>query len=277
VKYIENRWPGLPEGRHEVVLHSPEHESSFSSMGHEAATRVVDLWSERTAMLGARADVRYVFVFENRGRLIGATIDHPHSQIMAFNVVPPIPTSELAKGTCELCRDPDDEVLVISRSEWVASVPWAPWWPYETVIFPRSHVADLPAAGPQLRAGLGAMLAESTARLEALFGYGTPYMLWVHQRPTDGNDWPAAHLHLHLAPVMRAPGVVRHLSSAELGAGMLFDSVDPSEAAAQLRKLGREENLRVARMCLMAYRQLMASRILLSQASSDFAGQASSV
>jgi UDPglucose--hexose-1-phosphate uridylyltransferase len=238
-KYIPNRWPGLPGGRAEVVLHSPEHNSSFPSMGPEGAARVVELWSERTAVLGAREDVGYVYVFENRGRLIGATIDHPHSQILAFGLVPPIPRAELAQDTCSLCRDPDDELIVTRHSEWLATVPWAPSWPYEIVIFPRSHVADLPVAGPQLRAGLGTILVDVIRRLEPLFGADSPYMLWIHQRPADGNDWPAAHLHLHVAPVMRGPGVMRHLSSAELGAGMLFNSVDPSLAAVQLRNPNR--------------------------------------
>jgi UDPglucose--hexose-1-phosphate uridylyltransferase len=243
VMCIPNRWPGLPGGRAEVVLHCPEHDSSFQSMGGGGAARVVELWSERTAALGAREDVDYVFVFENRGRLIGATIDHPHSQILAFGLVPPIAAAELAQEKCDLCRDPDDKLIITRHSEWLGSVPWAPSWPYEMVIFPRDHIADLPAAGPRLRAGLGTILVECMVRLEALFGPGTPYMLWIHQRPTDGNDWPGAHLHLHLAPVMRGPGVVRHLSSAELGAGILFNSVDPGQAAAKLRQLGREAGM----------------------------------
>jgi UDPglucose--hexose-1-phosphate uridylyltransferase len=244
VRYVPNRWPGLPAGRAEVVLHSPEHHASFPSMGREGTVRVIEMWSARTAALGAREDVGYVFVFENRGRLIGATIDHPHSQVLAFGLVPPIPGAELAQKACDLCRDPDDELVVTRHPEWVASVPWAPSWPYETVIFPRRHVADLPAAGSRLRAGLGDILVECVARTETLFGLGTPYMLWVHQRPADGNDWPNAHLHLHLAPVMRGPGVMRHLASAELGAGILFNSIDPGQAAATLRKLGEEAGMK---------------------------------
>lgn len=220
-----------------MVLHSPNHNASFQSMGSEGAVRVIELWSARTALLGAREDVDYVFVFENRGRLIGATIDHPHSQIMAFSLIPPIPASELSKDTCDLCGDPDKELVVTRHSEWVASVPWAPSWPYEIVVFPRDHIADLPQAGSRLRAELGVILVECVTRLEAHLGSGTPYMLWIHQRPTDGNEWPAAHLHLHLAPVMRGPGMMRHLSSAELGAGVLFNSMDPGDAAEQLRKL----------------------------------------
>ena len=235
VRHIPNRWPALPGGRHEVVLHGPDHDSRFPVLGVDRSARVVELWSARTAALGSRDDVAYVFVFENRGRMIGSTIEHPHSQIMAFATIPPIPASELGGHDCRLCQDPGDELRVTRRGGWQAAVPWAPSWPYELLIYPLSHVADLPAAGPQLRYGLAVMLVEALARMEKLLGRDTPYMLWVHQRPSDGADWPAAHLHLHLAPALRAPGVARHLAAAEFGAGVFFDPVDPRQAAAQWR------------------------------------------
>jgi UDPglucose--hexose-1-phosphate uridylyltransferase len=234
VRCIPNRWPALPGGCHEVILHSPEHDSSFPILGECRSARVVELWSARTAALGSRPDVRYVFVFENRGRPIGTTIDHPHSQIMAFADIPPIPKSELSESYCNLCKEFDDKLIITRRSGWQASVPWAPSWPYEMLIYPHSHVADLPRAGPRLRTGLAAILVDTLTRLEHLFGRGAPYMLWIHQQPTTGEDWPAAHLHAHLAPIQRAPGVIRHLAAAELGAGVFFDPVDPREAAAQL-------------------------------------------
>jgi UDPglucose--hexose-1-phosphate uridylyltransferase len=235
VRHFQNRWPALPDGRHEVILHSPDHESSFPALGEDRAARVVELWSARTAALGSREDVAYVFVFENRGRMIGSTIDHPHSQIMAFGAIPPIPEAELSATKCGLCQDPDDDLLVVRRSEWQAAVPWAPSWPYEMLISPRRHVADLPAAGRELRAGLGAMLVDALTRVERLLGSDPPYMLWIHQQPADGGDWPAAHLHLHLVAALRAPGVRRHLAAAEFGAGVFFDPVDPRQAVAQLR------------------------------------------
>jgi UDPglucose--hexose-1-phosphate uridylyltransferase len=235
VLHIPNRWPALPAGRHEVILHSPDHDSSFPALGEDRSARVVELWSARTAALGSRDDVAYVFVFENRGRLIGTTIDHPHSQIMAFGMIPPIPQAELSASECHLCHDPGDDVIVTRRRGWRAVVPWAPSWPYELLISPRRHVADLPAAGPRLRAGLGAMLVDALTRMDRLLGPGAPYMLWIHQRPNGRGDWPAAHLHLHLAPALRAPGVARHLAAAELGAGVFFDPVDPRQAAARWR------------------------------------------
>lgn len=239
VMCIPNRWPALPNGRHEVILHSPDHTASFPSLGEDRAARVVELWSARTALLGSREDVGYVFVFENRGRPIGATIDHPHSQILAFGVIPPIAIAELSASTCLLCGDRDDALTVTRHAAWQAEVPWAPCWPYEMLISPHSHVADLPAAGPRLRTALGVILVECLTRLELLFGAGVPYMLWIHQRPATEGDWRCAHLHLHLAPVLRGPGMIRHLAAAALGAGVFFDPVDPREAAAQLRNSGR--------------------------------------
>jgi UDPglucose--hexose-1-phosphate uridylyltransferase len=238
VRYIPNRWPALPDGRHEVVLHSPDHDASFPALGPERAARVVELWSARTQALGARADVAYVLVFENRGQMIGATIEHPHSQIMAFGQIPPIPAAELSaseRHECHLCQDPADDLFVIRCAGWQAAVPWAPSWPYELLIYPRAHVADLPAAGPDLRHGLAVLLVDALTRLDLLLGPGAPYMLWMHQRPNDGACWPTAHLHLHLAPALRAPGVRRHLASAEFGAGVFFDPVDPRQAAARWR------------------------------------------
>jgi UDPglucose--hexose-1-phosphate uridylyltransferase len=235
VRHIPNRWPALPDGRHEVILHTPDHCSSFPALGEERSARVVELWSARTAVLGSRDDVAYVFVFENRGRLIGSTIEHPHSQIMAFGTIPPVPAAELSASTCHLCPDPDDDLLVTRRAGWQAAVPWAPSWPYELLISPRGHVADLLAAGPELRQGLAVILVDVLTRLERLLGPDAPYMLWAHQRPNDGGDWPAAHLHLHLAPALRAPETLRHLASAELGAGVFFDPVDPRQAAAEWR------------------------------------------
>jgi UDPglucose--hexose-1-phosphate uridylyltransferase len=241
VRCIQNRWPALPGERHEVILHSPGHHRGFQSLGADGTARVVEMWSARTAALGSRADVGYVFVFENRGRATGATIDHPHSQIMAFAAIPPLPMAELAKGYCDLCKDPGGDMAVAHHGEWVAQVPWAPSWPYEMLISPRGHVPDLPSAGPRLRAGLAGILVDCLARVDRVLGPGAPYMLWIHQRPAAPGDWPAAHLHLHLAPVLRAPGVVRHLASAELGAGVFFDPVDPREAGARLRDSGGGE------------------------------------
>ena len=239
VRWFTNRWPSLGDGRAEVVLYAPDHDATLWSLGVAGAEKVVRLWAERTTMLGARPDVSYVLVFENRGPEIGATITHPHGQIYAFDVVPPAPSSELASGSCVLCGVDPGGRLVTEAGGWRAWVPEAAAWPFEMVLAPAQHLPDLPAV---VRGDLGAtslsrVLVDVLERLDRLFGDPMPYMLWFHQRPTDGGDWPAAHVHAHLAPVFRQPRTMRHVAAGELGSGVYFNPVDPDEAAERLRAL----------------------------------------
>ena len=113
--------------------------------------------------------------------------------------------------------------------------PHASSWPYGLVLAPESHVADLPSLTDRSAAELAALLVDVFGRLDRVFGAPMPLMWWWHQRPTDGGDWPAAHLHAHVAPLLRAEGTPRFVAAGELGSGVYFNPVDPSAAAATLR------------------------------------------
>src|SRR5918994_1687948 len=105
VKAFVNRWPTFPDGRSEVVLYTPEHDASFPDLG----------------ALGARDDVDYVLVFENRGDEVGATVPHPHGQIYAYDEVPDAPLAELrhaARGDCPLCASHDRALDVVASADW---------------------------------------------------------------------------------------------------------------------------------------------------------------
>ncbi len=235
VKAFPNRWPPMPDERCEIVLYTAEHDAAFADLGVTGARRVVDLWAERTASLGARADVAYVLVFENRGPEVGATIPHPHGQIYAYDEVPPVPAAELGDGRCALCDPPPVDLVVTEAGGWVASVPHAANWPYGLLVAPAAHVPDLPALDDDGRDGLAAVLVDALGRLDRLFDAPMPYMAWFHQRPTDGGAWPTAHVHLHVAPLYRSPGTPRFVAAAEVGGGIYFNPVRPEDAAATLR------------------------------------------
>lgn len=235
VKAFPNRWPPMPDDRCEIVLYTSEHDATFASLGVSGARRVVDLWAARTAALASRADVAYVLVFENRGPEVGATIPHPHGQIYAYDEVPPVPAAELATDGCTLCPSPPADLLVTASHGWRASVPWASNWPYGLLVAPEAHHPDLPSLGDHDRDALATVLVDAFARLDRLFDAPMPYMAWFHQRPTDGGDWPAAHVHLHVAPLYRSPATPRFVAAAEVGAGVFFNPVRPEDAAAALR------------------------------------------
>ena len=238
VKAFANRWPSFPDGRSEVVLYTSDHDAAFPDLGLEGARRVVDLWADRTAALGRRDDVAYVLVFENRGSEVGATIPHPHGQIYAFDQMPAAPLTELrriAPGECPLCTGPDRALDVTAAPDWRTWVPAASAYPYGLLLAPDAHRPDLPSLdGPQ-RDGLAGVLVDVLARLDRLFDAPLPYMLWFHQRPTDGGLWPQAHLHAHIVSPMRSPGVQRYVAAGELGSGLFVNPVVPEDAAAALR------------------------------------------
>jgi len=236
VRSFANRFPPLPDDRAEVVLYSPRHDAAFWELGVDGARRVVDLWAERTTALGSRDDVAYVLVFENRGPEVGATIPHPHGQVYAFDEVPPEPLAELGDGPCALCTPPPDAQVVASGGGWSAWVPEAATWPYELRLAPAAHEPDLPSLGDGARDGMASVLVDALARLDRLFGAPMPYMLWIHQRPTDGGSWPGAHVHVHVAPLLRFAGTPRFVAAGELGSGVFFNPVDPSAAAEELRR-----------------------------------------
>lgn len=238
-----NRWPPIPEGRAEVVLYTPDHDATFWSLGVTGVRRVVDLWADRSSALGSRSDVRYVLVFENRGPEVGATIAHPHGQIYGFDVVPPRPLAELDGADVSAAFGPDaagahDERLVARHGGWRGWVPWAAAWPYELVIAPDDAVPDLPSLDDRGREDLAAVLVDVFERLDRRFDAPMPYMFWIHQRPFDGNEWPDARVHAHVAPLLRAAGLPRFMAAGELGGSVFFNPIDPEDAAAELRAVG---------------------------------------
>jgi UDPglucose--hexose-1-phosphate uridylyltransferase len=240
--------PVLPAvGAAEVVLYSPRHEGSLGSLGEAQIRKVVDLWAERTAALMARPEVEYVLVFESRGSEVGATIHHPHGQIYALGFVPPAPAAEGAAAAehgdvvaAELAAEvADGRRVVFDDGEWAAWVPFASGFPYGLRIAPRTKVGRIDELDPIGRDGLAAALADVLGRYDRLWRDDPaaspifPYLMWLHQAPK--RDAELHHLHVHLAPPQRAPGVLRFVAAGESGSGTLSNPVVPEAAAAELR------------------------------------------
>jgi UDPglucose--hexose-1-phosphate uridylyltransferase len=236
-RWFTNRWPQLPDGRAEVLLYSPEHDASFASLGIDGILQVIELWDERYRALGSRDDVQYVLEFENRGPEVGATIAHPHGQVYAFDSVPPFPLHELSLATDAVADEIttlDPALVVAEAGDWLCWIPAAAVWPCELRIAPRTPHPDIPSARGSWN-DWATVMHDALSRLDRLFDSPMPYMLWIHQRPTDGGEWPNAHVHVHVTPILRAPGVQRFVASAEQGAGVYLNPVPPELAAENLR------------------------------------------
>ncbi|HUV19496.1 MAG TPA: DUF4931 domain-containing protein [Ilumatobacteraceae bacterium] len=235
VRWFPNRWPAMPDERCEVVLYTSDHDATFASLGVDGARRVIDLWAERTLELGSRDDVDYVLVFENRGPEIGATITHPHGQIYAFDHVPERQLALLRAGW-KPDADPGDR-LVAASDGWTVSVPVASPFPIALSISPDAQVSDLASLHDDARTALASVLVDTFTRLDALYDRALPYMMWLHQRPTDGGDWSQAWFNIDIVSPWRAAGIQRFIAAAEVATGEYFNPVVPEDLAAALRSL----------------------------------------
>jgi len=237
VFWFPNRWPAMGGERCEVVLYTSQHDATFWSLGVDGIRKVIDLWADRTTALGARDDVEFVLVFENRGPEVGATIAHPHGQIYAYDHVPDRPSRRLATSWRP---EPDaGDRAVATVVGWTAYVPWAPVFPVELQIAPTEQVPDLPTLGDAGRDEMAHLLVDVFERLDRLYERPLPYMMWLNQRPTTGTGYDDAWFNIELVSPWRAPGVPRFIAAAEVASNEYFNPVDPADLASRLRALAR--------------------------------------
>jgi UDPglucose--hexose-1-phosphate uridylyltransferase len=247
VRWFQNRWPAMPGGRCEVVLYTSEHDATFPSLGVDGARKVIDLWTERFTALGARDDVDFVLIFENRGPEVGATIAHPHGQIYAYDHVPERMARKLAGGYTPDLLDADHERFVVDHGGWTAFVPYAPTYPIAVTLAPRERVSDIAELDDAGRTDLATMLVDVLARLDRLFDQPLPYMMWLVNRPTSPGAHDDAWFHLEIVSPWRRAGTARFIAAAEVACGEFFNPVIPEVVAEQLRDLGVTRSLRSLR------------------------------
>jgi UDPglucose--hexose-1-phosphate uridylyltransferase len=256
---FENRFPAFgPDRRQgrpvrppttgcEVVVYTPEHDLTLARLPAERVRLLVDVWADRYRELGSRAEVAYVYIFENKGEEVGVTLHHPHGQIYALPFIPPFAEAELAAsgehlveaGQCLHCRELALEAagprMVLSEGSMVAFVPRSARWPYEVHLYPHRHMASIADLDEAERWDLARALLAVTGTYDRHFGFSTPYVMAVHQAPTDGRDWQQAHLHFEFYPPHRRADRLKYLAGVELGAGTFVNDTRPEDTAEQLR------------------------------------------
>jgi UDPglucose--hexose-1-phosphate uridylyltransferase len=237
-------------GRCEVVCFTSDHAGSFSQLDATRLRTVARAWIHRTAELSKMDEVEYVLCFENRGKEIGVTLEHPHGQIYAYPFVPPkvrqainsARTWRADQGGCLFCALVADELLldervVLRREHAVAYVPAAARWPFEVSVHPTRHVPDLAALEPDELDDLMAVYAEVLARLDTLFDTPTPYVAACYQAPVR-LDRDLAHTHFQVTSPRRADHKLKFLAGSESAAGVFINDIAPELAASMLRSAG---------------------------------------
>jgi UDPglucose--hexose-1-phosphate uridylyltransferase len=244
---LERRGHGLYDlmngvGAHEVVIESPHHDARLATLPAAAVEDVVRAYRDRIVDLKRDDRFRSVLVFKNHGARAGATLEHPHSQLIATPIVPLTVVAEMdhARGyhdyreRCLFCdmlyQELEDRArLVAAGPHVVAFAPFAARFPFETWILPRRHAAAFERARAEELHDLAAVLGAVLGRLDRVLG-DPPFNLLLHSAPVGTEDSPSYHWHVEILPTL-APA-----AGFELGSGFHINPMPPEEAARLLRE-----------------------------------------
>lgn len=246
-------------GKCEVVVFTQDANSSLGALTLEHIELLIDVWADRTRQLGEHEDIQYVLPFENRGREVGVTLNHPHGQIYAYPVVPPVPArmqqqaAEYFKGNGRgllesmIQQELRDGRRIIYRGEHaIAFVPVCARYPYEVWVAPIRPVPTFAGLDEMQKNDLARALKTVLLKYDGLWNRAFPYLMAWYQAPTDGNSHPESHLHAEFYPPYRTSEKLKYLAGTELGAGFFAMDVLPEDKAMELRNVEVDINADVA-------------------------------
>ncbi|HEX6674486.1 MAG TPA: galactose-1-phosphate uridylyltransferase [Actinomycetes bacterium] len=222
-------------GGHEVVIHGTDHHATLADQPAGEVARVMAAWGLRLAAW-RDADLGSVSVIVNQGRLAGASLEHPHSQVFATAARPVVVDAELARLSqpdCVACamlnKERGGDRVVADGDGLLTLCPWASSLPFEALLLPSEHLPRFGDGSGAGEAATAAALGGLLRRLAGAAGPRTPYNLVLHTAPPGVGDF---HWHLHLFPRLTTFG------GFELASGIIINVVDPDHAAAALRAAG---------------------------------------
>jgi UDPglucose--hexose-1-phosphate uridylyltransferase len=238
---IYDRMNGV--GAHEVIVETPEHTRRFSDLPEGDISRVLDAWRERMVDPPRDARLKYVMLFKNHGASAGASLDHPHSQLIALPVVPRVVSEEMKgarkhwrlKERCVFCDIVRQELrerarLVYENAAFVVIEPYAPKFPFETWILPRAHRARFEHSSNEDFAALANALKVSLSKLNVALD-DPPYNFILHTTPFGDDDPPHYHWHIEIMPTLI------QVAGFEWGSGFYINPTPPEEVARFLREI----------------------------------------
>ncbi|MFB6490770.1 MAG: galactose-1-phosphate uridylyltransferase [Thermoproteus sp. AZ2] len=235
-------------GRALVVVETPEHGlDDISDLPEAQIRRVLGLVAEEMAKAASDPAIAYFLFFRNKGREIGVSLTHPHSQIYELPVVPARVARELERsksyyeerGRCLHCdiisAESKSKRVVASWPRWIAFVPFYARWPHEVHLYPTRHVQLFTELGEEELDELAAALKLVLCGLNKALGKPMPYMMVLHQAPLRGGPYPHYHLHFEIYGMYRPDGKLKYAASAETGANIYTLDTTPEDAAERIR------------------------------------------
>jgi UDPglucose--hexose-1-phosphate uridylyltransferase len=238
------------DGIARVVCYSPRHDQTLADLSVRQIDSLLATWQEQYLELGARPEVNHVLIFENKGHAVGVSNPHPHCQIYATNFVFKHIQTEvnasrehLNKSTRPLFQDiltaeiSDGRRIISENEQAIAFIPYFARYAYEVYVAPRKTYPHLAALAEEDRLGFAQILRDVVIRFDNLWQTPFPYIMALHQAPTDGADYSSFHFHIEFHPPLRKPNLLKYLAGPEIGGGNFVTDTAPENSAAELRNL----------------------------------------
>jgi len=231
-----------------VVCYSPRHNLTLAELDAAEIANLMRVWQEQYVELGAREEIDHVLIFENKGEVVGVSNPHPHCQIYATNFV--FKTIETEARVSErhladtgrilfqdiLKAEREDGRRIIFENELaIVFLPYFARYAYEAFVAPKaSHASIATLSEAELR-DFAEALKRLLVKFDNLWRTPFPYVMPLHQAPTDGGDHRGFHFHIEFHPPLRRPNLMKYLAGPEIGGGNFLSDTSPEEKAAELR------------------------------------------
>ncbi|MEM0001538.1 MAG: galactose-1-phosphate uridylyltransferase [Desulfurococcaceae archaeon] len=235
----------------EVIVETPEHEGDLCTLTLDHAKRVVETYRNEVDKLAKERFIEYVAVFRNKGKEIGVSLTHPHSQIYALPFIPPRIMAEInaieeykkIHGSCMICDIVKYEIeskkrIIYSNEEFIALIPYYAMWPFEIHVYPIKHVKTIRDLNDHQLTSLADVLRVVTATYNSLLERDAPYIMAFHDHPVKGNY--EYHFHVEFYQPYRDKEKLKYAAGIEWGFWVFtYDGV-PEQRAVELREACRK-------------------------------------
>lgn len=226
-------------GAHEVIIDGPDHGREIADLPLGHVETVLAAFRERCLDLRKDPRFKYILIFKNYGASAGASLEHPHSQLIALPVVPSRVQGEVKGSTghfdyserCIYCDILDQEAGekrfgVFEHGDFMAMTPFAARFPFETWILPRSHASSFDAITDEGIADLAKVLKTTLAKIKSALK-DPAFNFMIHTMPIHGKETDAYHWHIEIIPQLT------QVAGFEMGTGFYWNPT-PSELAARV-------------------------------------------
>jgi UDPglucose--hexose-1-phosphate uridylyltransferase len=243
--------PTAPATGHcDVVVFTQDAYASLGALPLAHIELLLQVWGDRTTKLAQRGDIAYVLPFENRGAEVGVTLHHPHGQIYAYPVMPPVPARMQQEAGAYYAghqRGVLQDFVAAERRAGVrmlydgphaaAFVPACARYPYEVWVAPIEPAENFISLTEDQRVDLARALKTVLLKYDGLWQRPLPYLMAWYQAPTDGKAHPESHLHAQFYPPYRTRDRLKYLAGTEIAAGFFAMDALPEDKARELQEV----------------------------------------